>query len=400
MKQVIATLFIGISCNLLHAQSVGIGTTTPNPNALLEIKSSIGGLLLPRMTNTNKNNILNPPAGLTIFNTSFCRFEQYNGSAWKSFLDNEFWTRNGNYVYTFNDVGISTAIVNERLEVNGNVRLGGDLQLTRFSGNTNNIDFRFTGTSSNNLTQGLFFKIANDFRSFLTFRHADAAGEDKFRFGFYNGTNAEIKSSGDFIFNATSNPTIQLNSSGVEKGFIQLSGDDLRVGTNSSNSAGDFYFRLNGGNRVMLASNGNMKIGSGIPATRLDVNGDILSNGSYTASGDLVTDNINVSNEIRNPTRTGSYSLIPLAYGRVNSDGTIINATSNVFVTRVSAGVYDITVGGITASCTIIAYGGETTTAAHLSTNICRVTNHRDTYDGAETITKVDTPFYFIIFQP
>ncbi|MES2773136.1 MAG: hypothetical protein V4722_03075 [Bacteroidota bacterium] len=394
-------LLLTIAANSMSvAQSLGIGTTTPHATAMLEIKSGNGGLLLPRMSNTNKNSITSPPAGLTIFNTSFSRFEQYNGTAWKNFITNDFWSRSGNHLYTIDDVGLGTAILAAKLDVWGNIRLRGDLQLTRYSGTANNFDFRFTGSSSHNLTQGLFFKIGGDNRGFLTFRHSDDAGEDKFRFGFYNGTAAEIKSSGHFIFNAAANPTIQLNSSGAEKGFIQLSGDDLRIGTNSSNTAGEFYFRLNGGNRVMIANNGFMKIGTGTPAARLDVNGDISGNGNVTASGNLVTDNISISSEIRNQSRTGTYSLIPLAYGQINSDGSIINATSNVSVSREGTGEYNITVSGVTSTCTIIAYGGETTTAAYSTTNTCRVVNYRDNYDGAETISRADTPFYFIIFQP
>ncbi|MBC7935822.1 MAG: hypothetical protein H7Y86_10775 [Rhizobacter sp.] len=400
MKKLFSFLLAIAASTFSTAQNVGIGTTTLQASALLEIKSSTGGLLLPRMSNTNRNNILNPPEGLTIFNTSFSRFEQYNGTAWKSFLNNDFWSRNGNYIYTFNDVGLATAAPAEKLDIYGNIMLRGDLQLTRYSGTTNNINFRFNGSSSDNLTQGLFFKIAGNPRGFLTFRHSDVAGENKIRFGFYNGTNAEIISSGQFILNAAASPTIQLTSSGVEKGFIQLAGDDLRVGTNSGNSAGEFYFRLNGNNRILLASNGNMKIGSGTPATRLDVSGDILSSGNVNASGNLVTGNISVSDEIRNQSRTGTYSLIPLAYGRVDYNGSLISATSNVSVTRVSEGTYDITVSGVTSSCSIIAYGGPSTTAAYSTTNTCRVTNYSDLYDGMETISKSDTQFYFVIFQP
>ena len=400
MKKLLSFLTaIAVSaCSL--AQNVGIGTTTPQASALLEIKSSTGGLLLPRMSNSNKNNIVSPPAGLTIFNTSFNRFEQYNGTAWKNFLDNQYWSRNGNYVYTTDDVGLGTAAPIEKLDVFGNIMVRGDLQLTRFSGTTNNINFRFNGSSPDNLTQGLFFKIGGTPRGFLTFRHSNVASENKIRFGFYNGTNAEIISSGQFNLNAAASPTIQLTSSGVEKGFIQLAGDDLRVGTNSGNTAGEFYFRLNGNNRVLLASNGNMKIGIGTPATRLDVSGDITGSGNVTASGNLVTGNVNISNELRNQSRTGTYNLIPLAYGRVDYNGAILSATSNVSVTRVSEGTYDITVSGVTSSCTIIAYGGPSTTAAYTTTNTCRVNNYSDLYDGVETINKSDTQFYFVIFQP
>lgn len=86
MKKVIIGFAFMLQCGVLGAQSVGIGTNTPHPSALLEVKSSTGGLLLPRMSSINRNNIISPPEGLTIFNTSFNRFEQYNGTGRKNFL--------------------------------------------------------------------------------------------------------------------------------------------------------------------------------------------------------------------------------------------------------------------------------------------------------------------------
>lgn len=52
---------------LLNAQ-VGIGTTTPNPKAALEIKSTDKGVLFPMLTNAQRDAIVNPPDGLHIFN--------------------------------------------------------------------------------------------------------------------------------------------------------------------------------------------------------------------------------------------------------------------------------------------------------------------------------------------
>lgn len=49
-------------------QNVGIGTTTPNSNAALEIKSTDKGILFPRLTSAQRNAISNPPDGLHIYN--------------------------------------------------------------------------------------------------------------------------------------------------------------------------------------------------------------------------------------------------------------------------------------------------------------------------------------------
>ncbi len=57
----------------LLAQSVGIGTTTPDPTARLDIYDSIRGLLIPRLTTQQRNAIQNPAHTLMIFNIdSFC----------------------------------------------------------------------------------------------------------------------------------------------------------------------------------------------------------------------------------------------------------------------------------------------------------------------------------------
>ncbi len=77
---IIALLFI----TRANAQSVGIGTTTPNSKAALDITSTTQGLLPPRMDSTARNAITSPPAGLIIYNTSIEAFQCYNGTAWYS----------------------------------------------------------------------------------------------------------------------------------------------------------------------------------------------------------------------------------------------------------------------------------------------------------------------------
>jgi hypothetical protein len=54
---------------IVNAQNVGIGTTTPNPSAKLDIQSNNSGVLVPRMTAAQRNAIANPATGLLVFVT-------------------------------------------------------------------------------------------------------------------------------------------------------------------------------------------------------------------------------------------------------------------------------------------------------------------------------------------
>ncbi|OON69786.1 hypothetical protein [Hymenobacter sp. CRA2] len=51
------------------AGSVGIGTTTPNPKAALDISASDKGLLIPRLDSVQRTGISAPPDGLMVFQT-------------------------------------------------------------------------------------------------------------------------------------------------------------------------------------------------------------------------------------------------------------------------------------------------------------------------------------------
>jgi len=66
------------------SQNVGIGTTTPDASAQLEIQSTDGGVLIPRLSTTERNAISNPAIGLLIYNATLNRFEFHNGIAWEA----------------------------------------------------------------------------------------------------------------------------------------------------------------------------------------------------------------------------------------------------------------------------------------------------------------------------
>jgi hypothetical protein len=68
-KNKITTLILVMFCSLASMAQVGIGTTTPNSNAALDVVSTSQGMLFPRMTTAQRNAIASPATGLTIFNT-------------------------------------------------------------------------------------------------------------------------------------------------------------------------------------------------------------------------------------------------------------------------------------------------------------------------------------------
>jgi len=72
-----------------HAQGVTIGANSPaHPTAALEVKSSTGGVLLPRLTTAQRNALANPAVGLLIYNTTHECVEVFHASGWKAFSCN------------------------------------------------------------------------------------------------------------------------------------------------------------------------------------------------------------------------------------------------------------------------------------------------------------------------
>ena len=72
-----AALAAAATCSA-QAQSVGIGTTAPNASAALDVVSSARGVLLPRLTLTQRGAIPNPATGLIIYQTDTAPGFYYN----------------------------------------------------------------------------------------------------------------------------------------------------------------------------------------------------------------------------------------------------------------------------------------------------------------------------------
>ena len=102
MKQ----FFTFIASVLLTAATfaqVGIGTTTPDASSALDITSTTKGLLIPRMTETQRDAITSVAAGLMIYQTNgTAGFYCYNGSSWERY-------------YSKNEVDVLIAALDARI---------------------------------------------------------------------------------------------------------------------------------------------------------------------------------------------------------------------------------------------------------------------------------------------
>jgi microcystin-dependent protein len=82
-----STLFIGSL--FTHAQvAVNTDGSSPNASAMLDVKSTAKGILIPRMTAAERGLIASPVAGLLVYQTNApAGYYYYTGTAWKQMID-------------------------------------------------------------------------------------------------------------------------------------------------------------------------------------------------------------------------------------------------------------------------------------------------------------------------
>ena len=209
--------FLILLCSLQLSAQVGIGTLTPSTSSILELSSTTKGFLFPRMTYTQRTAISGPATGLMVYQTNAVGTSQsgiyfYDGSLWKRIARSDEITGGGPGGWT----------------------IVGDDQYSNLAGNV--------GIGSTTPTSKLH--LVGNF----------------------------LQDNGSVTLN---NPAgiIQFQNAGVNKGFIQISGNNFRFGTNSTNSGGSVIVRMNGNDRMALDSVGSMGLGTITPnaSAKLDI---------------------------------------------------------------------------------------------------------------------------------
>ncbi len=273
------------------AQSVGINSdgSTPNPSAMLDVKSTSKGFLAPRMTAEQRGLISSPATGLLVYQTDGeTGYYHYNGSAWVT--SSSLWSSNleGAIYYNSGNVGIGTATPGYKLTVqNGEI----------VSASDTDAGLVFTGTDG----------TAND----MTVRYDRPNARLEFRDNLNSETRMVVKQDGNVGIGTTS-PSYKLEIASGDNAAIRLGPNSLgrslllggwndtdfteaRIQSSNGNLhldaqgvlGGIYLNHYHSGDVYLVVGGGNVGIGTtNLGSYRLSVNGNVFCN-SLTQASDI-----------------------------------------------------------------------------------------------------------------
>jgi len=326
MKKIFFILLLSVPVIMLaQSVAINTDGTMPDNSALLDIKSNSKGLLAPRMTTLERTSIAGPAIGLTVFDLTTFSYWMYRGDlngGWAELQHNyqNYWTANGNNIYNNNNgnVGIGTTIPGEKLAINapnaaiqfmnsgtarGFLQVNGtNMRLGTYANNsTGKIVFstkaldRMWLDENGNVGIGTADPVSaltiNGSNPYIELQNNDVNNGFVQAIGNHlkigtNSTNTTghlvlqtkltdrltIDENGQVGIGTTSpsseltingsDPILQLRNANVDKGFVQLVNDDIRIGTNLSNETGKFIVRTNGDDRFSINHLGNATLGA------------------------------------------------------------------------------------------------------------------------------------------
>lgn len=172
LKKMLCALVIASFSQTILAQGVGINNDASDPDnsAMLDVKSTTKGVLVPRMTTIQRNTIAGPATGLLVFDLTTNSFWFFDGSIWTELIagvdnDNQDLSLAGNTLSLSNDatpVNLSTFLDNtdnQDLSLAGNTLSltndGTTVDLSPFLDNTDNQRTDVFQLNGNNLELSL-----------------------------------------------------------------------------------------------------------------------------------------------------------------------------------------------------------------------------------------------------
>lgn len=290
----IKALLVGIglllNCFVRSQQTFVLGNASAHPSAVADFSRSNKGLLIPRMSQSARFQITAPADGLLVYDSTTHRLAQYQDRSWTYFINNTFWTRSASrkFVYCFDSVGIGTSSIGKRLEVAGSIRSR-------------------QGVFAENIFAGGMLRATN----------INASGNLLVNGGALVGGNII---SGNSIALNDASPIVQVEVDGQNKVFMQISGDNLRLGTNAGNASGKTIIRMNGTDVLSIDQNSVFEVLSGASSGNFSIGPNLTR---YIAPRD---------------------NMLPIVSGTINADGTVRSITDNVWpeVTKISPGNYEL----------------------------------------------------------
>ena len=147
MKKILVILMctFAVHVHLQAQEGVAINNdgASPDASSILDIQSTSKGVLLPRMTESQRTQISNVATGLLVFQTDgITGFYFYSGSGWVSLsVNDDDWIVSGTSLYNNNsgNVGIGTSSPSNPLHVVNTATLGDDAYVARFQSTEGNV---------------------------------------------------------------------------------------------------------------------------------------------------------------------------------------------------------------------------------------------------------------------
>jgi len=307
--------------------NVGIGTSTPDQSAVLDIQSANKGLLIPRLTVDQRNNISSPANGLMIYQTNEkSGFYFYDGNAWKPMtgdeaksvatLDINGWALDGNASATANKAAATTASfigtpdgvpINFKIGATraGSIQSTSNMFLGFLSGN-------FTGSGGTNLGVG-----SNALRSFTTGNSNTAYGSNSLSSTTTGSLNLAMGSA-SLTNNISGNANIAIGHASLFTNSVGI--NNVGIGTDALFNANSNGNTAVGKSTLVSLQSGINNVAIGLNAGRLVVTGSnnvfIGSNSGFNETG---SDKLYISN---------SNTANPLIKGEFNNKNLKINTGS------------------------------------------------------------------------
>jgi uncharacterized protein (TIGR02145 family) len=323
MKYLSFLFLSSIMINFCKAQNVGIGTNTPSPAAMLDVQSTSKGMLIPRMTTTQRDAMLSPTIGLQIFNLTDSTINVFNGLSWikQNAIDSTKWSISGNANTNPLNNFIGTTDANDFvLRTNGleGLRLKSLSPVT--STQVNPFDVLVLtnpGTSNNKWPLSASFRLGSYQSSIDAHTQLDIALGDNATpipdtrvMSLYGNGDVNIAGVGSF------GQYLKIGTD-VAEGYFQNAVDGAYRALNLNNTTQGYWFQnYNGVNTTMyvgLAGAYAGKVGINIltPENQLSVNGNADFSGNVgvgttspgakleVAGGLKISDSINIGGQVR-----------------------------------------------------------------------------------------------------
>lgn len=340
MKSLIFISLIFLSSLVSYSQvAINKDGSTPDASAMLDVKSTTQGMLIPRMSTVERTGVASPAVGLMVFDNDTESFWYYKTTGWMELVTGSggggYWSANGSNIFNNNagNVGIGVNIPLAPLHIKN------DNEAVRIQGTTPYISFY-----DNAGTVKGFVQNYNNNMLFGT-----PASNPNSKLEFYNSNVKNMTLDGSGVMGLSGSlPSLELYDDGIRSGYVYGYGTNLEVAAFKSGSAGSV------GNLILQTNEagfggtiyaGNVGIGVTDPAYKLDIKNRIrLRSGSAGESAGIWLNNL--ANTSRIAFMGIADDVTTGFYGNVSGWGLIMNTnTGNVGIGTLNP-TYKLSVNG------------------------------------------------------